>query len=208
MLEGEKNRPAWEVDGVMWPDSAYVTVSSLTYSEESTLRSLCSVLREFKDDDPRFPLGRQEVVDTLDSLVARSKTKVGPVLGRFELPLLSELGADERYLLHHWLTLRDEDLNFESAYPVWYVVRPVLGEETYGFRPIRGWSVVRRDICPCCGHRVTPEVYDRLQKSSNPSYETPHWNCRSSWRAMGWTLQQAEAEAETGEASCDLTPAK
>ncbi len=198
----EKNLRAWEVDGVMWPGSAYITVSSLTGSEESTLRSLSSVLDEFKDDDIFFPngLGRQEVVDILDDMVARQR-KTGPGLGRFDLPLLSDLAEDERYLLHHWLTVRDDEFNFESAYPVWYVVQPVLGEEEFGRRPINGWTIVRRDICPCCGERVMPDVYDKLLKSSHPSYETPHWNCLKAWQQMEWTLQSAETETGTGEAS-------
>jgi hypothetical protein len=103
------------------------------------------------------------------------------------LPPLSQLGDEEHYLLHHWLTARgDSECTYSSAWPVWYVVQAIIKGHM-----LESWEVVRKDLCPRCDHQVLPDKQEA------------HRYCQELWEETGWTPPGAETppgeEAAAGE---------
>ncbi len=128
------------------------------------------------------------------------------------LPALVNLDqeAGERYLLHHWLVTYDDEFHYYSAWPVWYVVKPVLGQERHNTRPIEGWKIVRQDICPCCTTAVTPvdmgANVKAVAKDIKPDWRNKwgHDHCRKIWRAGKWKIfLEAQKAIEKQEANPD-----
>ena len=169
---------SWTVDGVQWPQSATERVLSLSYGERSYL------------DIANYWLDKQyeNVKNGLAALSKIRSTQLDVFEARF--PDAAELGKDERYLLHHWVTIKKNSSSgdYELAVPVWYVVTPVVED-----RWIKGWNVVRKDICPVCGKRILPEHLNEGQYKH--SYDDPHHGCRESWASMTWLKEMAPATA-------------
>jgi hypothetical protein len=108
------------------------------------------------------------------------------------LPDVRNLHEEERYLLHHWLTMSSGSPPeaFETALPVWYVVTPVV-EDRY----LTGWNVIRRNICPWCGDPVTPNEITS-ESAGRDKWELPHGFCREAWEKTGWRLPDSETGTE------------
>lgn len=207
----------WEVDGERWPQSAYLLVSGLTYEERSEIQVAISSL--FRGDDPLlFEETRVRVIDFLTRLMGSWRNvMIGPSAS---LPPLSALDVaqDQRYMLHHWLTYTTKEEHPPAAYPVWLVVKPILGQPiTHGGAPIEGWEVVRRDICPVCCRPVSPEEMMLQVKlgalgipfDNETSWHLPHGgNCRKVWEKGGWKPYLAAKKTLATEEEPLAMPAK
>ncbi len=168
---------SWNVDGEQWPQCATVRVLSLGHGERSYIESAQHFLgAEYKN-----------LKDGLAALAAVRSTR----LSVFDaaLPPAEELGEGERYMLHHWIVVTKHSISsgdYELGMPVWYVVRMVV-EDRY----IRGWNVVRKDICPCCGKRILPEQMDAKQYTCR--WDDPHRECRETWTQMPWLTEETKS---------------
>jgi hypothetical protein len=158
-----KDARGWTIDGDWWPWSATLQRKVLDQHESGKVRQAITALQRL--DDPRL----EEAINTLARLVQVDKGNDDPVIWVESLPPLTQLGEGERYLLHHWL-IHHGTSGFGSAWPVWYVVRPEIEDNR-----LVGWQVVRRDVCPRCGHRVIPG-----QPNDHHSY------CQTLWSETSW----------------------
>jgi hypothetical protein len=158
----------WEVDGALWPLSASLERRALDRFQAGRVREAAAALRRMDDRDV------QDAAGALERLAAIPQGQADPLVWVQHLPPLSELGEGERYMLHHWLLQpSSSDTDHVMAHPVWYVVKAVLQE-----RRLEAWDVVRKDVCPACGGRVTePEA---------------HAHCRKPWAETGWEPPSAE----------------
>jgi hypothetical protein len=158
-----KDAQGWTIDGDWWPWSATLQRKVLDQHESGKVRQAITALQRL--DDPRL----EEAINALARLVQVDKGNDDPVIWVESLPPLTQLGEGERYLLHHWL-IHHGTSGFGSAWPVWYVVRPEIEDNR-----LVGWQVVRRDVCPRCGHRVIPG-----QPNDHHSY------CQTLWSETSW----------------------
>lgn len=158
---------AWNVDGQNWPACAMQNAIRLLDDEKMALKSALSLLEKEGSEYPK---------SVLESLLKRHKWTMRVHDAHF--PPISELQPGERYLLHHWLSLNKDD----CFLPVWYVVRPEV--ESQLSQRWNGLNVVRKDICPVCGKRVTPDQLDAGQYSDK--FEDPHGWCREKWNQIQW----------------------
>jgi hypothetical protein len=175
-LEELREEPIWEVDGQSWPASAAIRVLPLTRSERWVLERAANAIRGTLTG----AAGEIEAI-----LRARSQP---PAVFEAVLPDVRRLVGEERYLVHHWLTMPPESPSggIEIALPAWYVVLPVLGD-----RYLTGWKVVRKDICPHCGDPVSPEDI-AAGEDGRHRWDIPHGYCRESWEKTGWSLPDSE----------------
>jgi hypothetical protein len=158
----------WQVDGALWPLSASLERRALDRFQADRVRQAAAALRRMDDR------AMQDAAGALERLAAIPQGRADPLVWVQHLPPLSELGEGERYMLHHWLLQpSSSDTDHVMAHPVWYVVKAVLQE-----RRLEAWDVVRKDVCPACGGRVTePEA---------------HAHCRKPWAETGWEPPSAE----------------
>jgi hypothetical protein len=166
----------WKIDGQWWPAAATVRVLSLKHSERRLLElAVYTVQKELASV-------AQEIQDILN-LHSQS-----PSVFEALFPDVQNLQENERYLLHHWLTLSPESpfRGYEIALPVWYVVTPILDDQY-----LVGWKVVRKDICPRCSKPVSIEDFTDGMNDFNRQ-DTPHSSCRETWRNTGWRLPGCE----------------
>lgn len=161
----------WEIDGLGWPASVAVRVLPLKRTQRQALeQAVKSVQKE------GFGGAIQEIQDILE---VRSQP---PIVLEAVLPDVRNLKEEERYLLHHWVTIPPENpyTGREVALPVWYVVTPVLSD-----RYLTGWTVVRKDICPYCGDPVFSEGV-AAGNTGHSERDLPHGYCREAWAKTGW----------------------
>jgi hypothetical protein len=65
------------------------------------------------------------------------------------------------------------------------VVKPVPGVDDLNH--VEEWQVVRRDVCPACGHQVAEGMLTQVDEPS-------HAGCRRVWDKTGWRPVLPEAE--------------
>ncbi len=173
--------PNWEVDGQGWPASTAIRVLPLKHSERRALELAANALQRDLDSTAR------EIHDILN---LRSRS---PSVFEAVLPDARNLRKEERYLLHHWLTMAPGSPydGYESALPVWYVVTPLLDD-----RYLAEWKVVRKDICPRCSDPVSPEDI-AASEGGRSRWDIPHGYCRETWEKTGWQLP--DTKGGTGE---------
>ena len=167
--------PGWEIDGQWWPHCATVRALRLEMDERRCLEGAAARLG--RDHHP--------VSANLLAQLARIGRRP-PLLFQVRLPPISALQEDEYYLLHHWAVAEAEHCRDRQAWPVWYVVRPVVDERGH----VDGWDLVRRDICPKCNQPVQP---DDLAAEKN-QWDIPHGSCRDVWGKTGWRPQFNEVD--------------
>ncbi len=178
----------WEIDGQLWPAAAALRTLRLKQAERRALELAANIFE-------KELAGTAQELQEILNLRPQPPTVLEAVL-----PDVRNLQHQERYLLHHWLTLAPDGPfhSYELALPVWYVVAPVVEE-----RRLTGWRVVRRDICPRCGEAVTPENI-ATAADGRQHWDTPHGYCRETWEKTGWLPPVPEAESggepdETGQ---------
>ncbi len=189
-LKRRTQRSGWKIDGQWWPDCAYIRTTSLLDGELHALQRLCRYLSSVADADDLAVLSDLETLNrNLSTRLPRRPMVYGGLGGNF-IPDMTELGEEERYLLHHWLLTKD-DGSLETAWPVWYAVKPILGEEQKHTQlcPIEGWEVIRKDICPCCtrpvtGKDMTANALNALRGKTIS--RSQHQHCRKVWEESGW----------------------
>jgi hypothetical protein len=171
---------SWEIDGQAWPAAATMRALPLSHSERRALELAAGTLRK------ELPGCAGEIDDIL--LVRPQPPSVFEAV----LPDVRNLQGEERYLLHHWLTMPSGDPPeaYETALPVWYVVTPVV-EDRY----LTGWKVIRRNICPWCADPVAPEEFTP-ESAGRGKWELPHGFCWEAWEKTGWRLPDSETGAE------------
>ena len=173
--------PVWTIDGQDWPACTTVRVLPLSITERQVL------------DGARYQLGKSmpHTVDLLQSLL--QSRSAAPAVFSAILPDTKQLQEGERYLLHHWLLLREERSYSatEVALPVWYVVTPQWRDRT-----LTGWRVVRKNICPNCG---APVEAGPPQEEPGKGWNGPHGECYETWTRIGWHPQYGEGTASGAE---------
>lgn len=159
----------WEIDGQLWPAGAALRTLRLKQVERRALELAAELFT-------KELTGTARELHELLSLRAQP-----PTVHEAVLPDVRKLQQEERYLLHHWLTLTPDgpDHSYELALPVWYVVAPLVAAHR-----LTGWRVVRRDLCPRCGERVAPE--DIAAGADGRRWDLPHGYCREIWEKTGW----------------------
>lgn len=169
---------SWEIDGHAWPAAATMRALPLSHSERRALELAANALKKELS-------GAAGEID--DILRVRPQP---PSVFEAVLPDVRNLQGEERYLLHHWLTMPSHSPPeaYETALPVWYVVTPVI-EDRY----LTGWKVIHRDICPWCADPVIPEEFV-LESAGRSKRELPHGFCREAWEKTGWRLPDSETE--------------
>jgi len=168
---------SWSIDGASWPACATVRALPLTSEERYTLTYAADELARSAQPGV-LAAALSEWAATLRELAELRGRP--PHIFKGEIPPVSALEEGEHYLLHHWVLTKTPSRwgESESAWPVWYVVRPGLDESA---RHIAGWAVVRKDICPACARRASPG--DLLV--TGEKWQVPHGLCRDVW-AAGW----------------------
>jgi hypothetical protein len=166
-----------------WPDTAYVTVSGLDWSEQARLAETITLLKEAQpprdSGSDHWRRWRDERAAFLQELAARPA--VAPRLRyRSPWPQRQHLATGEKYLLHHWLLDWEENGRQVTAAPVWLVVIDAATEK-HSYR----WQVVRDNICPACGQMVSAAEC-AAQLSEERPWRTPHYNCRDLWARHKW----------------------
>jgi hypothetical protein len=184
--EDLREDPNWEIDGQRWPAAAAIRVLPLKHSERRALKLAVNAL-------PRELASAAREIQDILNLRSRSPSVLEAVL-----PDVRNLQEEERYLLHHWLTMVPDNPydGYETALPVWYVVTPLLSD-----RYLTGWKVVRKDICPRCGDPVSPEDV-ALGEGGRSRWDIPHGYCRETWEKTGWrrhAWRLPDPEGGTGE---------
>jgi len=171
-LEELRDSWEWEIDGQGWPASAALRTLPLKHSERWALELAVNILQKEHNGIAG---------EIKDILRVRAQSP-----GVFEavLPDVCSLHQEEHYILHHWLTMSSGSPpdSYANALPVWYVVTPVV-EDRY----LRGWTVVRKDICPWCGEAVSPKDVAAGEEGRN-RWDIPHGSCREIWEKTGWRL--------------------
>jgi hypothetical protein len=131
------NLSMWQVDGALWPLSASLERRALDRFQAGRVREAAAALRRMDDRT------MQDAAGALERLAAIPHGRADPLVWVQHLPLLSELGEGERYMLHHWLLQpSSSDADHVMAHPVWYVVQAVLQDHR-----LEAWQVVRKDVC-------------------------------------------------------------
>jgi hypothetical protein len=159
---------SWDIDGDddPWPQCACVRRVELNETERRRLESL------------------RETVAVLDDL--RGNRRRDSIWVDAPLPPASRLQDGEYYMLHHWLVeCDDRGQRATCAWPAWYVVRPVPAADDLNH--VEAWQVVRRDVCPVCGHQVADATLAQVDEPS-------HAGCRRVWDKTGWRPVSSEAE--------------
>jgi len=171
---------SWEIDGQAWPAAAAMRALPLSHSERRALEQAADALRK------ELPGCAGEIDDIL-----RVRPQP-PSVFEAVLPDVRNLHEEERYLLHHWLTMPSGSPPeaYETALPVWYVVTPVV-EDRY----LRGWKVMRRNICPWCADPVAPQEVVP-ESTGRGKWESSHGFCREAWEKTGWRLPDSETGTE------------
>lgn len=157
----------WKVDGQWWPKSATCRIPHVGEEERDLLWDAQVHLME----------GHPGIAQGLKRLRERPERA-----GVFQtaLPPVSAIAEGEAYILHHWLFLDYESSPGRRALPVWYVGRPIADGKY-----ITGWQIVRRNICPDCGHQVHPDDMT-VQPQGQDWWNVPHGSCRKTWEKAGW----------------------
>ncbi len=176
---------SWEIDGQAWPAAATLRALPLSHSERRALELAANALRK------ELPGCAREIDDIL-----RVRPQP-PSVFEAVLPDVRDLHEEERYLLHHWLTMPSGDPPeaYETALPAWYVVTPVI-EDRY----LTGWKVIRRNICPWCAEPVAPQEV-APESGGRGKWELPHGLCREVWEKTGWRLPDSEIGTEEAPAN-------
>lgn len=174
---GEGRWTGWKIDDQWWPSCAALRALGL---EPDECRCLEGAAAQLKRD--RCPASAA-LLEGLAAIGGRP-----PMLCQLRLPPMAALPEGAYYLLHHWAVTGTERRRDRRAWPVWYVVRPVIDEQGH----VDGWDVVRRDLCPRCSRPVEP---DDLSAEEN-RWDLPHANCREVWGETGWRPQFEGVEAE------------
>jgi hypothetical protein len=174
----------------LWPGTAFVSVSGLTWEERQALEGAAAQLGQHAPNG-RY---REDLIANLKKLAERSSR--APYLpSRSPWPHRENLAEGEKYLLHHWLLKPDTQHGLTTVIPVWLVVSDV-SKDIYS--PC--WQVVRDNICIACG-RLVPA--DEVGMKVNPKrpWETPHGYCRELWQQHDWqpTLFSVGGEPQESE---------
>ncbi len=186
----------WNIEGEWWPLSAHIRVSGLTDHHQAVLVRHLNLLQAEETKD-------ETLIGVLTDLVQRlPNRRIGVHFSSEGLPPLKDLAENQRYLLREWLicTTGKSPYTLTAAYPVWYVVEPILSQEAdpAGHRRIEGWEVVRRNICPVCHQKVISQemvlhaeaAHQRLPVNENHDWYLPHGRCREVWEKGKWLLYQ------------------
>lgn len=160
-------------DNESWPKTAFVPVSGLSYEEKSSLTYAASLIRQNAPEGA----SRDRTIAALRELVERPSHP--PANHKSTWPKRKCLAEGEKYLLHHWL-ISQEPGNVPTAVPVWIVVKDV-SENRYSYK----WEVVRDDICPKCGERVTAGDMKVTMTPKSP-WTVSHGFCRKLWVEQNW----------------------
>lgn len=192
----------YTIDGEIWPGSGYLNVSA--GSSAGNRRFLHALAREYQESTGEF-LPNSGVATLFDHWASwpYGRVDIGVGWPRRGLPPVSELNGDQKYLLKKWLLVEPPSGGREFAWPVWQVVKPILGQPMVkgAASPIEGWQVVRQDNCPHCGQRVSlQDMRNHLKAEqagvaldSEENWTLPHSHCRFVWQA-GWEPYQAAAK--------------
>lgn len=187
----------WQIEGEWWPLSAYVRVGGLTDHQKAILeRHLRHLLNQEEKDEM--------LTEVISELVHQFPSRrIGVHFNNSEgLPPLKDLTENQRYLLHHWLvcTTGNSPYTLTAAYPVWYVVEPILSAEAdpAGHYRIEGWEVIQRDLCPVCYRPVVSQemafhaeaARQRIPFDEDRDGYLPHGRCREVWEKGKWSLYQ------------------
>jgi hypothetical protein len=173
---------SWDVDGDddPWPECVSIGRVELNDTQRWHLDVVARTLSRLGVESLR------ESLTVLDDL----KQGHGPLWVDAPLPPPRQLQEGEHYMLHHWLVERgDREQRATSAWPAWYVVRPI--PEVDDLHHVEEWQVVRRAICPVCGRQVSGTMLSQVD-------ERPHAGCRRVWDRTGW--RPAPSEGDTHDA--------
>lgn len=194
----------WKIDGAWWPLSAHVRISGLTDHQHTVLARHLSALQA---DEANQDEMLQEVLTDLGQRLPNRRVFVN--YRAQGLPPLKDLAENQRYLLREWLigaTGKVPD-RLTAAYPVWYVVEPILSPthetDPAGYRRIEGWQVIRRDNCPVCYQQVSSQEMvfhaeasrQHLPINADHDWSLPHGQCREVWEEGKWPLYQRVVNA-------------
>ncbi len=173
-----------------WPRSAFVSVSGFSWEDKQRAAAAAAMLATCTPAGYSAEFGSLRYRDELAAFLnewAERPSQPPSVAYRGVWPQRSQLQEacpeqgrrEERYLLHRWLIQREKE-DWLTVAPVWLVVRDAARQK-YEKR----WEVVRADICPHCGRRVSQAEW-ASEGEGKAVWDVPHGYCRELWARHGW----------------------